>query len=212
MQKWDWLDETYIEVFLNEFLESLLFRYQKRVYEANRRFSTFFQIDFEVIRTMRSKNFSFSFAENVGKFTIFRRDIGEIRSFCKFYRVSLNVRRMKIEFKIVRAWKFWCAQEYYSTNNSDIRLLGVRRSQIQVWKLQSPMIVEGCPKRMEIPMVCWLQHKKERDFPTKMNRSLLTHLPSQSVDCARQASYIQGPKSRKNQAEWHRSPDLYNHQ
>jgi len=58
---------------------------------ANQRLSTFFQIDFEVIMTMRSKDFSFSFAENVSKFVILRRDIGKIGSFCKFYRVSLNV-------------------------------------------------------------------------------------------------------------------------
>ena len=50
-----------------------------------------FQIDFEVIRIMRSKNFSFSFAENIGKFMILGRDIGEIRSFCKFCEVSLNI-------------------------------------------------------------------------------------------------------------------------
>jgi len=53
--------------------------------------STLFQIDFEVIETMRRESFSFSFAENVGKFVILRRDIGEIRSFCKFCGVSLNV-------------------------------------------------------------------------------------------------------------------------
>ena len=40
-----------------------------------------------------------------------------------------------------------------------------------------------------------------RDFPAKMDRSLSTHLPSQSVDCVGQASCIQGPKSRKNQVE-----------
>jgi len=68
--------------------------------------STLFQIDFEVIRMMRRENFSFSFAENVGKFMILGRDIGEIRSFCKFYGVSLNVRRMKTEFEIVGARKF----------------------------------------------------------------------------------------------------------
>jgi len=67
---------------------------------------TLFQIDFEVIRTMRRENFSLSFAENVGKFVILGRDIGEVRSFYKFCRVSLNVRRMKTEFEIVRAWKF----------------------------------------------------------------------------------------------------------
>ena len=68
-----------------------MFRYQKRVYRANQRLSTFFQIDFEVIRMIRSKNFSFSFAENVSEFMILRRDIGKIRSFCKFCRISLNV-------------------------------------------------------------------------------------------------------------------------
>jgi len=55
---------------------------------------------------MKSKNFSFNFAENIGKFMILRRDIGKIRSFCKFCGVSLNVQRMKTEFKIVRAQKF----------------------------------------------------------------------------------------------------------
>ncbi len=68
--------------------------------------STFFQIDFEVIRLMRSRNFSFSFAENIGKFVIFGRNIGQIRSFCKFCEVSLNVQRTKTEFKIVGAQKF----------------------------------------------------------------------------------------------------------
>jgi len=52
--------------------------------------STLFQIDFEIIRTMRRENFSFSFAENVGKFMILGRDIGKIRSFCKFCGISLN--------------------------------------------------------------------------------------------------------------------------
>jgi len=67
---------------------------------------TLFQIDFEVIRTMRRESFSFSFAKNVSKFMILGGDIGEIRSFCKFCRVSLNVRRMKTEFEIVGAQKF----------------------------------------------------------------------------------------------------------
>jgi len=53
--------------------------------------STFFQIDFEVIRMMRRESFSFSFVENIGKFMILGRDIGKIRSFCKFCGISLNV-------------------------------------------------------------------------------------------------------------------------
>jgi len=65
-----------------------------------------FQIDFEVIRTMKSKDFSFSFAENIGKFVILGRNIGKIRNFCKFCRVSLNIQRIKTEFKIAGAQKF----------------------------------------------------------------------------------------------------------
>ena len=68
--------------------------------------NTLFQIDFEVIRTMRSENFSFSFVENIGKFMILRGNIEQIRSFCKLCRVSLNVRRIKTKFKIVGAQKF----------------------------------------------------------------------------------------------------------
>ena len=55
---------------------------------------------------MKRESFSFSFAEDIGKFIILRRDIREIRSFCKFCRVSLNVQRTKTEFEIVEAWKF----------------------------------------------------------------------------------------------------------
>jgi len=43
--------------------------------------STFYQIDFEVIRMMRNKDFSLSFAENIGKFMILRRDIRTSVSF-----------------------------------------------------------------------------------------------------------------------------------
>ena len=70
------------------------------------RLSTFFQIDFKVIRTMRSKNFSFSFVKNVSKFMILGRNIRKIRSFCKFYGVSLNIQRMKTEFEIAGVQEF----------------------------------------------------------------------------------------------------------
>ena len=52
---------------------------------------------------MRSEDFSFGFAEHVGKFG---KDIGKIRDLCKFCRVDLNVQRVKTEFKIARVWKF----------------------------------------------------------------------------------------------------------
>ena len=68
--------------------------------------STFFQIDLEVIRMMRSEDFSSGFAKNVSKFIILGRDIGKIKSLCKFCRVSLNVQRVKTKFEIVGAWEF----------------------------------------------------------------------------------------------------------
>jgi len=40
---------------------------------------------------MRSKDFSFSFAENVDEFMILGRDIKKVRTFCKFCGISLNV-------------------------------------------------------------------------------------------------------------------------
>ena len=120
------MDETHLEVLFNEFFESLLFRYQKKVYGANQRLSIFFQIDFEVIKTIRSKKFSFNFAENIGKFMILRRDIGKVRSFCKFCGISLNVQRAKTKFKIAGAWEFCYMQECCSINDSNVRSLRVR--------------------------------------------------------------------------------------
>ena len=55
---------------------------------------------------MRSEDFSFSFAENVSEFVILGRDIGKVRSFCTFCRVSLDAQRTKTEFKIAGAWEF----------------------------------------------------------------------------------------------------------
>ena len=40
---------------------------------------------------IRSKDFSFSFTKIIGEFVILGRNIGKVRSFYKFYRVSLNV-------------------------------------------------------------------------------------------------------------------------
>jgi len=45
----------------------------------------------EVIRIIRSEDFSLGFVENISKFVILGGDIGKIRSLCKFCRVSLNV-------------------------------------------------------------------------------------------------------------------------
>jgi len=54
---------------------------------------------------------------------IFKRNIGKIKSFCKFCEVSLNIQKIKIKLKIVRAWKFIYIYEYYNIDISDIRSL-----------------------------------------------------------------------------------------
>ena len=51
----------------------------EREYRANWRLNTF-QIDFEVIRMIKSKNFSFSSAKDISKFVILGRDIGKVRN------------------------------------------------------------------------------------------------------------------------------------
>jgi len=55
---------------------------------------------------IKSKDFSFGFAENISKFMILRRNIGKVRSLCNFCRVGLNIQKMKTELKLARAWKF----------------------------------------------------------------------------------------------------------
>jgi len=65
--------------------------------------SIFFQVDLEVIKIMKSKNFSLGFAENISKFVILGRDIGKVRSFYKFCRVGLNFQRAKTELKFTKA-------------------------------------------------------------------------------------------------------------
>ena len=61
------------------------------------------------------------------------------------------------------------------------------------------MIAEGYLERIKMPMVCWPQYEKERDFPAKMDGSLLTYLPSQLVDCVGQASCIQRQRAERIQ-------------
>jgi len=81
------LDKTHLNVFLNEFLKSLLFRYQKKVYRTNQRLSIFFQIDLEIIRIVRSKDFSFGFAENIGKFKYSERTLKRLRASTSFVKL-----------------------------------------------------------------------------------------------------------------------------
>jgi len=55
---------------------------------------------------MRSEDFSLSFAKNIDEFVILGRDIRKVRSFCKFCKISSNVRRVKTKFEIMKTWEF----------------------------------------------------------------------------------------------------------
>jgi len=55
---------------------------------------------------MRSKDFSFGFAEHIGKLMILRRNIEKIKRICKFCRVSLNIWRAKIYLKLLEPRSF----------------------------------------------------------------------------------------------------------
>jgi len=57
--------------------------------------NTFFQVDLEVIRTMRGKNISIGFTKNIGEFVILRKNIKKVRSLYKFCGVGLNVQKNK---------------------------------------------------------------------------------------------------------------------
>jgi len=70
---------------------------------------------------MRSKDFSFSFAENIGEFIILGRNIRKIRSFCKFCKISLNVQRARQSSKLPEPGSF---NVHKNTAASMIAILG----------------------------------------------------------------------------------------
>ena len=55
------------------------------------------------MKTMRSKYFNLGFAENINEFIILGGNIGKIKSFYKFCKISLNVQRAKTKFKVAKA-------------------------------------------------------------------------------------------------------------
>jgi hypothetical protein len=65
-------------VLINKFLESCKLSLGERVDRSNRRLGTFFQVDSEIIRVVRSKAISARFAEDVSKLMVFFGYIGKI--------------------------------------------------------------------------------------------------------------------------------------
>jgi len=44
--------------------------------------STFFQVDLEIIKIVRSEDFSLGFVKNISEFVILKRDIEKVRGLC----------------------------------------------------------------------------------------------------------------------------------
>ena len=73
---------------------------------------------------MKSKDFSFGFTKNIGRFTVLGRHHGNVRSrLYKMHRVYLNIWRIKIYLGVTRAWKFLYREKGCSTNDSNVNLL-----------------------------------------------------------------------------------------
>ena len=71
-------DESDADVFINEFSERSEFGLGKGVHGADGRRGTFFQIDLQIVRPMRSKGVGFLFTEDVSKVMILFGDVSKI--------------------------------------------------------------------------------------------------------------------------------------
>ena len=68
--------------------------------------NTLFQVDLKIIRTIRSKNFSFGFTKNISEFIILRRDIGKVRSLYKLCGVGLDIWGVKTDWNLLKSGSF----------------------------------------------------------------------------------------------------------
>ena len=73
------LYEPNTDMFIDEFSKSSHFRLRKGVHWDNRRDSTVFQVDFQIIRMMWRKCISFAFTEDISKVMVFLGDMREVR-------------------------------------------------------------------------------------------------------------------------------------
>jgi hypothetical protein len=72
-------DETRSEIFVRKFSESLSLGFGKGVDLSQRKWSAFFEIDVQVVWSMRGEGVSSVLAENVGEFVILFWDVGKVR-------------------------------------------------------------------------------------------------------------------------------------
>jgi len=89
-------------MFLNEFFQSFLFEYWRRVNSANKILCILLQIVLEIIEIIR-KNFSFEFTEDVSEFVVLGRNIRKVKSgLYKVYRACLDFWEVKTDLEITK--------------------------------------------------------------------------------------------------------------
>jgi hypothetical protein len=72
-------DETRSEIFVKKFSESLMLSFGKGVDLSRRKWSAFFEIDMQVVWSMRGEGVGSVLAEHIGEFVILFRDVGKVR-------------------------------------------------------------------------------------------------------------------------------------
>src|SRR6185369_12585218 len=118
-------NEANRQVFINELTEGLEFGRRERVDQTERRLSSFFNLDLEVVRTVRSKCVCFLFAEDVGVIVVFfgnLAQVGGVRSRNGFGGNGSGVR--EVESKGLHTWELTSFEKSCSINKPNVQRCG----------------------------------------------------------------------------------------
>src|SRR6185369_1674250 len=113
------------QVFVNELAEGLEFGWRERVDRTERRLSSFFNLDLEVVRTVGSKCVCFLFAEDIGVIVVFFGNLAQVGGVGSRSRFGGNGRGVgEVESKGLRTWELTSFEESCSINKPDVRRCG----------------------------------------------------------------------------------------
>ena len=111
------MDEPDPEMFVNELSEGHHFGLRKGIHGTYRRGCPLFNIDFEIIWTMRHKRIGFRLAKNVSKVMIVLRYMDEVRNFLGYgSRFARDGGIGEVNPETLHTWLFRGMGESRSTN------------------------------------------------------------------------------------------------
>src|ERR1700728_503391 len=124
-------DESNADVLVYELAESSELGLTEGIHGTNRRRSSFFQIDLEIIRSMRGQSVSFGFTEDIGEVMILFGNVGEVDSLVRDRGSSRRDCRVgEVNSKTLCSRKFASPSESgctYHGNTRDGGFRGYRR-------------------------------------------------------------------------------------